>query len=89
MGKVVMYASVSVDGFVADENDQPGPLFDWLLSGDVPLDESGECGLVPMGRKLLEELTIRPPQAGLQRNQPTNVSDDRMQFRFSHCFGSP
>ena len=41
MGKVVMYASVSVDGFVADEHDQPGPLFDWLLSGDVPLDESG------------------------------------------------
>jgi hypothetical protein len=42
MGKVVMYSSVSVDGFIADENDQPGPLFDWLLSGDVPLDESGE-----------------------------------------------
>ena len=41
MGKVVMYGSVSVDGFIADENDQPGPLFDWLLSGDVPLDESG------------------------------------------------
>jgi dihydrofolate reductase len=36
-----MYASVSVDGFIADENDQPGPLFDWLLSGHVPLDESG------------------------------------------------
>lgn len=41
MGKVVMYASVSVDGFIADDNDQPGPLFDWLMSGDVPLDESG------------------------------------------------
>ena len=41
MGNVVMYASVSVDGFIADESDQPGPLFDWLLSGDVPLDESG------------------------------------------------
>jgi dihydrofolate reductase len=41
LGKVVMYSSVSVDGFIADENDQPGPLFDWLLSGDVPLDESG------------------------------------------------
>ena len=37
-----MYSSVSVDGFIADENDQPGPLFDWLLSGDVPLDESGQ-----------------------------------------------
>lgn len=41
MGKVVLYASVSVDGFIADDNDQPGPLFDWLTSGDVPLDESG------------------------------------------------
>ena len=41
LGKVVIYASVTVDGFIADENDQPGPLFDWLLSGDVPLDESG------------------------------------------------
>lgn len=41
MGKVVLYASVSVDGFIADENDQPGPVFDWLMSGDVPLDESG------------------------------------------------
>ncbi|MFT2016250.1 dihydrofolate reductase family protein [Streptomyces sp. 796.1] len=41
MGKVVMNGSVSVDGFIADEKDQPGPLFDWLTSGDVPLDESG------------------------------------------------
>jgi dihydrofolate reductase len=41
VGRVVMYSSVSVDGFIADENDQPGPLFDWLLSGDVPLDETG------------------------------------------------
>jgi dihydrofolate reductase len=36
-----MSASVSVDGFIADDNDQPGPLFDWLLNGDVPLDDSG------------------------------------------------
>ncbi len=41
MGTVVMYASVSVDGFIADENDDPGPLFDWLVSGDVPLDDGG------------------------------------------------
>ena len=31
MGTVVMYSAVSVDGFIADEDDQPGPLFDWLL----------------------------------------------------------
>lgn len=41
MGTVVMYSSVSVDGFIADDSDQPGPLFDWLTSGDVPLDDSG------------------------------------------------
>ncbi len=41
MGNVVMYASVSIDGFIADQDDQPGPLFDWLLGGEVPLDDSG------------------------------------------------
>lgn len=41
MGKVVMYGTVSVDGFIADGNDDPGPLFDWLTEGDVRLDDSG------------------------------------------------
>lgn len=41
MGTVVLYASVSVDGYIAAEDDQPGPLFDWLTAGDVPLDASG------------------------------------------------
>jgi dihydrofolate reductase len=41
VGKVVMYGTVSVDGFVADDTDQPGPLFDWLSGGDVALDDSG------------------------------------------------
>jgi dihydrofolate reductase len=36
-----MYATVSVDGFIADDNDLPGPLFDWLTAGDVPLDDGG------------------------------------------------
>ncbi|TQS44031.1 dihydrofolate reductase family protein [Cryptosporangium phraense] len=41
MGTVVLYGSVSVDGFIADEDDQPGPLFDWLSRGTIPLDDSG------------------------------------------------
>ncbi|MDN4474419.1 dihydrofolate reductase [Demequina sp. SYSU T00192] len=41
MGQVVMYGSVSVDGFIADDGDRPGPLFDWLVGGDVPLDDGG------------------------------------------------
>jgi dihydrofolate reductase len=36
-----MNASVSVDGFIAADNDDPGPLFEWLVSGDVPLDDGG------------------------------------------------
>ncbi|MDF1489282.1 dihydrofolate reductase family protein [Tessaracoccus sp. HF-7] len=41
MSNIVMNASVSVDGFIADTNDDPGPLFEWLVSGEVPLDDSG------------------------------------------------
>jgi hypothetical protein len=41
-----MYSSVSVDGFVADENDQPGPLFAWL-SSEEPSTQSMTCLLWP------------------------------------------
>jgi dihydrofolate reductase len=35
MGKAILFAAVSLDGFVADEHDQVGPLFDWYDNGDV------------------------------------------------------
>jgi dihydrofolate reductase len=35
MGKVVMQASMSLDGFIADPDDEVGPLFDWYENGDV------------------------------------------------------
>jgi dihydrofolate reductase len=35
MGKTVMGAIVSLDGFMADDEDGVGPLFDWLGNGDV------------------------------------------------------
>ena len=36
MGKTIMgAAAVSLDGFMADDRDQVGPLFDWLTNGDV------------------------------------------------------
>lgn len=37
MAVVIMHAVVSVDGFIADEHDDPGPLFEWYFNGDVPL----------------------------------------------------
>ena len=35
MGKVVMQASMSLDGYIADPSDRVGPLFDWYFNGDV------------------------------------------------------
>jgi hypothetical protein len=35
MGKTIMGAVVSLDGFMADDDDGVGPLFDWLVNGDV------------------------------------------------------
>ncbi|MFI6536032.1 dihydrofolate reductase family protein [Nonomuraea sp. NPDC050547] len=39
MGRVVMHNVVSVDGFIADADDQIGPLFDWYTNGDTELAE--------------------------------------------------
>lgn len=35
MSRVIAGASVSLDGFIADESDRVGPLFDWYGNGDV------------------------------------------------------
>jgi dihydrofolate reductase len=49
MSKVIMgCAAVSVDGYIANESDQVGPLFDWLGSGDVEWTLTGEPGTDPM-----------------------------------------
>ncbi len=37
MGTVIMHSVVSVDGFIADENDAVGPLHDWYFNGDTPI----------------------------------------------------
>jgi dihydrofolate reductase len=39
MTTVVMHNVVSVDGFIADADDQVGPLFDWYGNGDVPINQ--------------------------------------------------
>ena len=36
MNRTIMGAVVSLDGFIADDNDNVGPLFDWYGNGDVP-----------------------------------------------------
>ena len=43
MATVIMHAVVSVDGFIAGENDDIGPLFEWYFNGDMPIaDKASE-----------------------------------------------
>lgn len=42
MGTVFMHNVVSVDGFIADDNDDVGALHDWYFSGDIPITGGGE-----------------------------------------------
>jgi dihydrofolate reductase len=42
VGTVIMHNVVSVDGFIADENDDVGPLHDWYFNGDTPITEGGD-----------------------------------------------
>jgi dihydrofolate reductase len=44
MGKTIMGAVVSLDGFIADDNDEVGPLFDWYGNGDVSWSFPGSEG---------------------------------------------
>lgn len=41
MSTVVMHNVVSVDGFIADADDQIGPLFDWYFNGDAEIGRGG------------------------------------------------
>jgi dihydrofolate reductase len=40
MSNVVMHNVVSVDGYIADDKDDVGPLFEWYSNGDVELAET-------------------------------------------------
>jgi dihydrofolate reductase len=41
MSAVVMHAVVSVDGFIADPDDDVGPLFEWYFNGDAEIVDGG------------------------------------------------
>lgn len=48
MTTVILHAVASLDGFIADEHDDPGPLFDWYFNGDQRLvDDAGEAQHAP------------------------------------------
>lgn len=52
MSTVVMHNVVSVDGFIADPHDDPGPLFDWYFNGDHPLSAQDMADPEPGGLRV-------------------------------------
>ena len=44
MGTTYLHAVSSLDGYIADEHDDVGPLHDWYFNGDHPSSE-GEIGV--------------------------------------------
>jgi dihydrofolate reductase len=42
VGTVIMHNVVSVDGFIADQYDDVGPLHEWYFSGDTSITEGGD-----------------------------------------------
>ena len=44
-----MHAVVSVDGYIADEKDDVGPLFDWYFNGELPIVGDEAVGEVDEG----------------------------------------
>ena len=65
MGNVVMHNVVSVDGFIADENDQVGPLFDWYGNGEHGLAEDRQATTGQLKVSKASADYVRPTWAGI------------------------
>jgi dihydrofolate reductase len=61
MGNVVMHNVVSVDGFIADADDQVGPLFDWYVNGEHTLP--GTAGELKVSKASIDY--VAPTWAGI------------------------
>ena len=60
MSTVVMHAVSSLDGFIADENDDVGPLFDWYFNGEQALVDDAEHEHSPFRVSAASAAYVRP-----------------------------
>jgi dihydrofolate reductase len=66
MATVMVHAVVSVDGFIADEHDDVGPLFDWYFNGDRPIvDDEGEAQHAPFRVSAASQAYVAPMWAAI------------------------
>ena len=60
MGKVITHMTMSLDGYIAAPDDDPGELFDWYQAGDVAVGQAnpdmGDFHVDRASAEILEEL---------------------------------
>jgi dihydrofolate reductase len=54
MGKVIASATMSLDGFIAFEDDTIGHLFDWYEAGDVVIENEGDLPAFHLTKEIAE-----------------------------------
>ena len=64
-----MHNVVSVHGFIADDNDDIGPLFDWYTNGPVELFD----GRVKLTQQSADYLAPSGPASGRDANRPSQA----------------
>jgi dihydrofolate reductase len=62
MGKAIIFAAVSLDGYVARDDDSVGPLFDWYGNGDVEVTFSDESRVFRTTRATADFLNATAPR---------------------------
>src|SRR3981081_3881235 len=87
MSTVFMHAVVSVDGFIADAEDNVGPLFEWYFNGDAEIVDGGPFKVSrdsvryvrPMwqrvGTTVMGRHLFDRPTGGTALRRPANIVD--------------
>jgi dihydrofolate reductase len=65
---VVMHSVVSVDGYIADDHDEVGPLFDWYFNGDNEIVADGPFKVSPASTDYVRSMWQRIGSAVIGRH---------------------
>ena len=69
MGRTILFAAVSLDGYVAQRDDSVGPLFDWYGNGDVSVT-AGDVGGQALQAGLVDQVALNPVPVVLGSGRP-------------------
>jgi dihydrofolate reductase len=66
MGQVIVGATMSLDGYIADESDRVGPLFEWYGNGDVEVTGADPDRVFRVSRVSADYLSKTWPTIGAE-----------------------